>query len=283
MGRSASQVASVESDPRSGALAMWARERAGLAHTNTSEKAGLRFAFYGRVSTEDHQDPATSRAWQLLRAESLVSGHGRIVAEFFDVGHSRSLPWARRPEAAQLPAAMADPDRGFDAIVIGSSERAFHGNQFTVMAPLFEHYGVAVWIPELGGAADPAIARHEELMVLLGILAKREITRTRIRVRSAMTVQTRDQGRYLGGRPPYGYRLVDAGPHPNRAWLFAGCASDAWMPIRNAVRSSGGSSPSALPATAWPESPGPSTTRPSPAPRPPTATATCTAAATDGP
>ncbi|WP_228718513.1 recombinase family protein [Kitasatospora acidiphila] len=117
---------------------------------------------------------------------------------------------------------MADPDRAFDAIVIGSSERAFHGNQFSVMAPLFEHYGVAVWIPELGGAADPAIAGHEELMVLLGILAKREITRTRIRVRSAMTVQARDQGRYLGGRPPYGYRLVDAGPHPNRAWALRG-------------------------------------------------------------
>ncbi|MGO4420445.1 recombinase family protein, partial [Streptomyces sp. MCAF7] len=108
--------------------------------------------FYGRVSTEDHQDPATSRAWQLLRAQALASGHGRIVAEFFDIGHSRTVPWARRPEAAALLAAMADPHRGFDAVVIGSSERAFYGHQFATMAPLFEHYGVEVWVPELGGA-----------------------------------------------------------------------------------------------------------------------------------
>jgi len=26
----------------------------------------------------------------------------------------------------------------------------------------------------------------------------------------------REQSRYLGGRPPYGYRLADAGPHPNK-------------------------------------------------------------------
>ncbi|MGY5118499.1 recombinase family protein [Streptomyces sp. 900105755] len=85
------------------------------------------------------------------------------------------------------------------------------------MAPRFDHYGIEVWVPELGGAVDPQTAGQEELMILLGILSKREIARARIRVRAAMTVQTRDQGRYLGGRPPYGYRLVDAGPHPNRA------------------------------------------------------------------
>ncbi len=51
----------------------------------------------------------------------------------------------------------------------------------------------------------------------LGIQSKREITRTRIRVLTAMAAQTREQGRYLGGRPPYGYLLADAGPHPNRA------------------------------------------------------------------
>ena len=54
-------------------------------------------------------------------------------------------------------------------------------------------------------------------MLALGLQSKREITRTRIRVRTAMATQTREQGRYLGGRPPYGYRLADAGPHPNKA------------------------------------------------------------------
>ena len=54
-------------------------------------------------------------------------------------------------------------------------------------------------------------------MLALGVQSKREITRTRIRVRTAMAAQAREQGRYLSGRPPYGYRLADAGPHPNKA------------------------------------------------------------------
>src|SRR6266851_393227 len=37
-----------------------------------------------------------------------------------------------------------------------------------------------------------------------------------------MAAQTREQGRYLGGRPPYGYRLADAGPHPNKAYAAWG-------------------------------------------------------------
>jgi len=78
---------------------------------------------YGRVSTEDWQDPVTSRARQLQQAAMLVAGQGTIVAEFFDNGQSRTLAWPRRPQAAALVAALADPDRGWDAVVIGEYER----------------------------------------------------------------------------------------------------------------------------------------------------------------
>jgi hypothetical protein len=92
-----------------------------------------------------------SRARQREQAAALVAGRGRIVAEFFDIGQSRALAWARRPQAAALVAALADPDRGWDAIVIGEYERAFYGGQYAAMAPLFEHYGVQLWTPEVGG------------------------------------------------------------------------------------------------------------------------------------
>ncbi len=197
-------------------LLAWA-ERAGHRPAAGPGRGGMRFAFYGRVLTEDHQDPVTSRARQLGQAGALVAGHGRIVAEFFDIGQSRTLAWARRPQAAALVAGLADPDRGWDAVVIGEYERAFYGSQFASMAPLFEHYGIQLWTPEVGGRVDFAAEDHEQTMLALGLQSKREITRTRIRVRTAMAAQTREQGRYLGGLPPYGYRLADAGPHPNKA------------------------------------------------------------------
>jgi len=197
-------------------LVLWA-ERTGRRRAGVPGRGVLRFAFYGRASTEDWQDPVTSRARQREQAGVLVAGHGRIVAEFFDSGHSRGLPWARRPQAAALVAQLADPDRGWDAIVIGEYERAFCGSQYAAMAPLFEHYGVGLWMPEVGGRVDWRAEDHEQAMLALGLSSKREITRTRIRVRTAIAAQTREQGRYLGGRPPYGYRLADAGPHPNRA------------------------------------------------------------------
>jgi site-specific DNA recombinase len=91
-------VPAPEREPAADALTLWA-ERSGRRRGAEPARGVLRFAFYGRVSTEDYQDPVTSRARQLARAAALVAGSGQITAEFFDAGQSRCCrgPAARRP------------------------------------------------------------------------------------------------------------------------------------------------------------------------------------------
>lgn len=183
-----------------------------------SPSAGLRFAFYGRTSTVEFQDPVTSRAWQREMADSVISDRGRVTCEFFDVGCPRRIAWPRRPRAAALLEQAPNAARRFDAVVVGEFERAFTGGrQFDEVAGMLAACGVALWLPEAGGPVDLDDPHHRVLMKVLGAQSQREVVRARHRVVAVMTAQTVEQGRFLGGRPPYGYRLVDAGPHPNRA------------------------------------------------------------------
>jgi len=132
-------------------------------------------ALYARVSTEDRQSPADSIAWQRALATSLTAANGgRIVAEYLDVGVSRSLPWPLRPEAARLLADCARRDRPFGAIVIGEPQRAFAGAQFALTFPLFVHHGVELWVPEVGGRIDPDSEANDLVMSLFGGLSKAE-------------------------------------------------------------------------------------------------------------
>ena len=63
---------------------------------------------------------------------------------------------------------------------------------------------------------------QNQRLCLFGGMSKGERNRIKIRVRTAMSSQVQLQGRYLGGRPPYGYRITDAGPHPNPAKAATG-------------------------------------------------------------
>lgn len=81
--------------------------------------------------------------------------------------------------------------------------------------PVFTHFGIGLWVPEVGGAIDPGPEAHDLVMALYGGMSKGECTRIKTRVRSAMASQSAIEGRFLGGRPPYGYTLVAIGPHPN--------------------------------------------------------------------
>jgi hypothetical protein len=79
---------------------------------------------------------------------------------------------------------------------------------------------VQLWVPELGGPIDFGDSEQMAAMQYLCMKAKQEVWFTTARVITSMKAQARDEGRFLGGRPPYGYRLAAVGPHPNKT--FAG-------------------------------------------------------------
>ncbi|GIE36129.1 hypothetical protein Ait01nite_091740 [Actinoplanes italicus] len=202
-------------------LARWLQDqpsprRRGLK-TPPPAQSRLRFAFYGRVSTANHQDPVASHQWQREAATQAVGTAGAIVCDYFDIGCSRSLPWHDRPQASRLLDAIRNPKREFDAIIVGESDRAFSGNQLQQLLPTLTHSNITLWLPELGGPLYPGNPTHRALIALLGNDARREVLRARHRTLTAMRALARDGGRFLGGRPPYGYHLADAGPHPNPA------------------------------------------------------------------
>jgi DNA invertase Pin-like site-specific DNA recombinase len=173
-------------------------------------------ASYGRCSTEDNQDPETSKGWQLRNARKFVEPLGGVVvANFFDIGQSRSVPWERRQDASKLLAELKNPNRGWNGVVVGEGTRCWFGNQFSLIAPRFEAYGVDLWVPELGGKYDSRNPSHKMLMSLLGGMSESERQHVQARVRAAMDAQVINEGRFQGGRAPYGYRVVGAGPHPN--------------------------------------------------------------------
>jgi len=103
-----------------------------------------------------------------------------------------------------------------------------------------EHRGQ---VPEVGGPIDPDNEAHDLVMSVFGGMSKGERNRIKIRVRTAMSSQVQLQGRYLGGRPPYGYRITDAGPHPYPPRRPPASASTHSSPTPTPLLSCSGSSP----------------------------------------
>ena len=181
----------------------------------------IRFALSARTSTDDLQDPADSLRWQTDTARRLIAPHGEIVTTYHDVDKSRSLPWERRPEASRILRDLRNPHRGWDALVIAEPQRAFSGTQFEGILLQFAHYGVGLWVPELGGPVDIDNDGHYMALSNYGTMSRAERNRTRLRVANAMRAHAQ-AGRWLGGRPPYGYLIADAGPHPNPSKAASG-------------------------------------------------------------
>ena len=108
---------------------------------------------------------------RVLLAEGDRDGAARLTRDAW-----RSDELSERLETDVLET-FRDPNRGFDAVVIGEPQRAFYGNQFGLTFPVFVHYGIGLWVPEVGGAVDPGSEAHDLVMSLYGGMSKGERTR----------------------------------------------------------------------------------------------------------
>jgi hypothetical protein len=95
-------------------------------HNEGTEVAPKRFAFYGRLSTTDKQDPALSFPSQRKACERKAAElAGEITCEFTD---QESGAKAERPGWTALTAEARDRDgRRFDGVIIYSTSRAWPG------------------------------------------------------------------------------------------------------------------------------------------------------------
>ena len=162
-----------------------------------------RFAFYGRLSTTDKQDPALSFPSQRKACEHKVRElGGEVSCEFTD---QESGAKAERPGWAALTAEARDREgRRFDAVVIYSTSRLARDR---LHAALFERelrkVGVAIHYATGGG--DPSTPEGALMIGMQQLWDEFERNRLSRETKRGMR-EASEQGYRAGGRAPYGYR-----------------------------------------------------------------------------
>lgn len=187
--------------------------------------AGVRFAFYGRVSTEDNQDPTLSLPRQLANSgRAVAEAGGRIVAHFYDVesgamrldarGSGKGLaafnipiPRGRRPHRPNRGG--IDPVRSTRSYASRSTGLSRNPSvTFRVEEQLAEE-GVRLWAIDepFEESFGSIVLRHVNVGLARGYLHE-------LKVKSRQGIETAaKQGRHAGAKR-CGYRFAEF-EHPN--------------------------------------------------------------------
>jgi len=176
----------------------------------------LRFAWYGRLSTDELQQPQLAFPSQRAACEKRVDGLGRIVCEFTDVQSGRRDD---RAGIEELLEEASRPDRRFDAVVTYKAER-FARRMALALAYEEELHGAGVSIyvsDEAGEPGRPTSVLTRRIKQAVGEWYVLELVEES---RRGMEENTR-QGFNTGGIAPYGYRKRYL-PHPSKTMAERG-------------------------------------------------------------
>jgi site-specific DNA recombinase len=185
----------------------------------------MRVAFYGRVSTDDSQDPSLSIPRQLGKCEAVLDPIGeKIGVTFWDVESGRKAlaergngkrDWTQEiavPRAGGLPELLASATDGeIDAVIVESIDRlARMTADGTQIERELEERDVALFAADepLNSSATAILTRR----VKQGV-AEWYVRDLMERSRAGMEESVR-QGWHTGGPAPYGY-MLEPHRHPN--------------------------------------------------------------------
>lgn len=203
----------------------------------------LRFAWWGRVSTDDQQDPTLSLPRQLHNSRAAMPSDAAIVAHFYDVESGRkdlslrgrgsaheqfAIPIPRDGGIQDLLREAADPSRRFDAVICESIERIARRTYFgTKIEHDLEQSGVL-----LCAADEPIVLNGKRATTILTRRVKQSVAEwyvLEILEKSwDGTCEHTRQGWNIG-RPPYGY-VAHKVPHPVPSKRAAGAFKTKLVP-----------------------------------------------------
>jgi DNA invertase Pin-like site-specific DNA recombinase len=185
-----------------------------------------RFAWYGRLSTKDKQDPTLSFPSQRQACESKTAElNGRIVCDFTDQEAGRRDD---RAGWSELVREAKDRDaRRFDAVVIYATSRLSR-DLFRALAYERELARAGVEVFYALAAGDQTTPEGRLIRHMFQALDQFEVEKLGREVRRGQAENTR-QGYRNGGRAPYGYRLQHE-PHPDPRRAHAGDTKSRLVP-----------------------------------------------------
>jgi len=185
----------------------------------------MRFAFYGRVSTDDAQDPSLSIPRQLASCKGAIKpAGGDVVAHYWDVESGRKrLADRGTPDGAGLGVSVpreggltdlldaAANGRVFDTVIVESIDRLSRMTaDATQIERKLEQRDIGLF------AADEPMTANATAILTRRV--KQGVAEWYVRdliekSRRGME-ESASQGWHTGGPVPYGYRL-EQHPHPN--------------------------------------------------------------------
>jgi putative DNA-invertase from lambdoid prophage Rac len=182
------------------------RRTARTAITASPPAAGHCYG-YARVSTVQQADEGESLDVQQRQLAGYAQMHGLAIDKVFvERGVSGSKPLGDRPQGSALLAVLQPGD----VVITAKLDRMFRSalDALEVLGRL-KQAGVSLHMIDLGGDTT-GNGVSKMLFTILSAVAEAERDRTRERITEVKRDQ-RQRGRYLGGKPPFGWRVGEAG------------------------------------------------------------------------